>query len=160
SDPAILQASLEKQCQKLIVEPCRVLTELHHFPWVIIIDGLDECNGSREQQRILSIFATILPTDIPLRILVCSRPEPPIREVFDTNKFRPYLHRVALDETFQPGRDIGTFLTNEFLRIRNDPAYQHIQFSIPWPSPGIIHEIVQKASGQFIYAATVIKFVD
>ncbi|ESK85364.1 nwd2 [Moniliophthora roreri MCA 2997] len=159
-NPTILQASLEEQYEKLIVEPCKVLTELNRFPWVVIIDGLDECNGSREQQRILSILATIFSEHIRIRFLVCSRPEPPIREVFDTDVFRPYLRRVALSEILRPSRDISTFLTSEFQRIRSDSAYQHIPFPSSWPDPGIIDELVQKASGQFIYATTVIKFID
>ncbi|ESK90531.1 nwd2 [Moniliophthora roreri MCA 2997] len=159
-NPAIIQASLEEQFQKLIVEPCRLLQQLHSHVWVIIIDGLDECIGSREQKRILAILATALPKGIHLRFLVCSRPEPPIREAFDTDAFRPYLRRVALDWTFNPGRDIKTFLTNEFERIRNDPRNTHIQFPVPWPATGIIEELVQKSSGQFIYPATVVKFVD
>jgi hypothetical protein len=30
----------------------------------------------------------------------------------------------------------------------------------PWPSPGILERLVEKSSGYFIYASTVIKFVD
>ncbi|KAJ7843258.1 hypothetical protein B0H13DRAFT_1648511 [Mycena leptocephala] len=30
----------------------------------------------------------------------------------------------------------------------------------PWPSPDIINDLVQKSSGYFIYASTVVKFID
>ncbi|KAI3604759.1 nwd2 [Moniliophthora roreri] len=160
SNPTILQDKLEVQFQKLIVEPCMLLVQLHHFPWVIVIDGLDECKDSQELQRILSILATIFPKGIPLRFLLCSRPEPHIRWSFNTNTFRPYLRQVALDETFNPGYDIRLFLTSEFQRVRNEPQHHHIPFPSPWPDPGVIYELAHKACGQFIYATTVVKFID
>ncbi|KAI3611298.1 nwd2 [Moniliophthora roreri] len=166
-DPAVLRASLEEQFEKLIVEPCKTLKQLHGPSWLIVVDGLDECSGSRyakqEQQRILFIIAkamAALMRCIRLRFLICSRPEPPIREAFDTDGFRWLLHRIALDNTFETSRDMVIFLTAEFKRIRTSPRNHHIRFPIPWPAPGVVDELVQKASGQFIYAATVIKFVD
>uniref|UniRef100_A0A0W0GCU4 Nephrocystin 3-like N-terminal domain-containing protein n=1 Tax=Moniliophthora roreri TaxID=221103 RepID=A0A0W0GCU4_MONRR len=160
-DPAVLQASLDEQFQKLIVGPCRSLEELHSHPWLIVIGRLDECDTSQEQQHILSIIGKRLPKHVPFRFLVYGRPEPPIREVFDTAKeFCSSLRRVALDETFKAGRDIQTFLTNEFKRIRKDPRNAHIQFPTPWPAPAIVDKLVQKAHGQLIYAATAIKFID
>ncbi|ESK94148.1 nwd2 [Moniliophthora roreri MCA 2997] len=159
-DPTILQATLEEQLQKLIVEPCRTLEKSRNHPWLIIIDGLDECKGSREQQRILSLLATIFPEHIHLRFLICSRPEPHIREAFDFDSFQPYLRRVALDKTLDTRRDIATFLDSECNRIRADPRNRHIPFPNPWPVPGVVYVLAQKACGQFIYATTVIKFVD
>ncbi|KAI3619128.1 nwd2 [Moniliophthora roreri] len=159
-DPAILQATLKEQLEKLIVEPFRSLEQLHSHPWLIVIDGLDECKGSWEQQHILSLLATVFPKQIPLRFLICSRPEPHIREAFDVDGFRPYLCRVALDETFEPSRDITTFLNSEFKRISTHPRNRHISFPNSWPESGAVYELVHKASGQFIYAATVIKFID
>ncbi|ESK82730.1 nwd2 [Moniliophthora roreri MCA 2997] len=159
-NPALLQASYEEQFRKLIFEPCWFLMQQYDHPWLIIIDGLDECDGSQEQQRILFILATVLSESIRLRFLICSRPEPAIQEAFNADPFRPYLRRVVLDEKFRPNRDIKMFLDNEFERIRGSPRNRHIQFPVPWPARGIVYELVQKASGQFIYATTVIKFVD
>uniref|UniRef100_A0A0W0F850 NACHT domain-containing protein n=1 Tax=Moniliophthora roreri TaxID=221103 RepID=A0A0W0F850_MONRR len=171
SNPAVLQARLEVQFEKLIVEPCRHLAQLCDYPWVIIVDGLDECGDGQEQgthrqeqQRILSILGTLLqwlPNNIRLRFLICSRPELHIRLAFDTDIFRPYLRRTVLDdETFDASHDITTFLTNEFGRIRSDPRNTHIPFPSPWPAPGVVYELTQKASGLFIYASTVVKFID
>ncbi|ESK95170.1 nwd2 [Moniliophthora roreri MCA 2997] len=158
--PGLLQAGLEDQFRELILEPCPRYLQRNLPHRVIIIDGLDECDGSHVQQRILSILVAALPLEIPLRFLVCSRPEPSIREVFNTDHFRPYLRRVVLDGTFNPSRDIQVFLVAKFRQIRNNPRNHHIHFPVLWPAPGIIDELVQKASGQFIYAATVIKFID
>ncbi|KAK7037291.1 hypothetical protein VNI00_011282 [Paramarasmius palmivorus] len=159
-NPALLQASLEEQFQKLIVEPCRLLDQLRDYPWLVIIDGLDECAGSREQQRILSIITTALSGCIRLRFLICSRPEPPIRIAFSAEEFRSHLQSAVLDVTFRPARDIEIFLSTEFGRIRQDPLNAHIQFPNPWPEPGVICALAHKACGQFIYAKTVVKFID
>ncbi|KAK7037265.1 hypothetical protein VNI00_011256 [Paramarasmius palmivorus] len=159
-NPAVIQATLEDQFRELIIDPCRLLPRPHCLPWLLVIDGLDECIGSSSQQRILSILASALPEDIPFRILICSRPEPPIREVFNTEYFRPYLMRVALDDTFSPDKDIRLFLVNKFEQIRKSPRNCHIPFPAQWPAGGAVYELVHKACGQFIYAATVVKFVD
>ncbi|ESK83762.1 nwd2 [Moniliophthora roreri MCA 2997] len=160
ANPRILKASLEDQFQKLILEPCKTLSQARRHRGVLVIDGLDECDGSRAQQRILLIIATALLENMPFRILICSRPEPAIRDAFNTDKFRTYLCRVALDDTYNPARDIEIFLKSEFERIRTSPNYRHILFPSPWPARGVIYELVHKASGQFIYAKTVVKFVD
>ncbi|KAI3596596.1 nwd2 [Moniliophthora roreri] len=159
-NPTLLQASIEEQFQKLVVEPLSLLESSDSHPWLLVIDGLNECDNVPNQQRILSILSTAFPKQLPLRFLVCSRPEPPIREKFNTESFRPYLCRVALDETFSPGRDIAIFLASSLEQIRSSPRNEHIEFPVLWPARGVIDELVQKASGQFIYAAAVIKFVD
>ena len=67
--------------------------------------------------------------------------------------------RVVLDETFNPGRDIEVFLQDGFAEIyaKNADVLSHVKQ--PWPERGIIELLVQRSSGQFIYAAAVLKFV-
>ncbi|ESK80608.1 nwd2 [Moniliophthora roreri MCA 2997] len=139
---------------------CRSLSRPRRRPGSLIVDGLDECAGTLAQQRILYIMASALLEDMPFRILICSRPEPSIRDAFNTDSFGPYLLRIALDHIFGPGHDIEIFLENEFERICNNPHSNYVRFPCSWPAPGVISELVRKASGQFIYATTVIKFVD
>ncbi|EEB92087.1 hypothetical protein MPER_09456, partial [Moniliophthora perniciosa FA553] len=157
-NPALLQVSLDEQFQKLVIEPCNMLVRLRRYPWLIVIDGLDECYGTKEQRRVLFIIARALSKLTRFRFLICSRPEPSIRQAFNTDQYRPYLRRVALDETFNPSRDIKKFLTASFKAIRRNPRNQHIRFPKPWPASGVVDELNQKASGQFIYATTVVKF--
>ncbi|KAK7046053.1 hypothetical protein VNI00_007048 [Paramarasmius palmivorus] len=79
--------------------------------------------------------------------------------MFDTEGFRMFLGCVALNE-FKGANDIAIFLDSEFKRIRASPRYRHIRFPLPWPEPGVVDELVQKADGQFIFATTVVKFID
>ena len=60
---------------------------------------------------------------------------------------------------FRSGRDIGLLLRDGFAKICAEKSnLSHVKQ--PWPGEGIIDLLVQRSSGQFIYAATVLKFVD
>jgi len=95
---------------------------------------------------------------LPLRFLIGSRPESHIRDSFDQEALYTVTRRVVLDETFDPGRDIRVFLQDGFAKIcSKNSILSHVEQ--PWPDEGIIDLLVQRSSGQFIYAATVLKFV-
>ena len=158
-NPTLPTKPIDIQMQALIVAPLAKLNGLHSVP-VIIIDGLDECNGHDAQQLILTVIAEALrKSHISLRFLVSSRPEAHIRETFDSDQLYTMTRRLFLDESLNPNKDIEIYLKDGFNRIYE----QHKQFMAdiekPWPSDGVIDLLIQKASGQFIYAATVLKFV-
>jgi hypothetical protein len=67
--------------------------------------------------------------------------------------------RLALDDTYKPNADIERFLRSKFGEIIVDhPAGADIPSG--WPSDKDILGLVEKSSGQFIYASTVVKFVE
>lgn len=80
---------------------------------------------------------------------------------FGTNSPRLSTHHLVLDNSYNPDRDIATFLRSSFADIYHR---RHTRFpsmsslTLPWPSEGVISFLVQKSSGQFIFAATVIRF--
>jgi hypothetical protein len=81
-----------------------------------------------------------------------------IRDSFDQKSLYTVTRRVVLDETFDLGRDIQVFLQDGFAKMcANNSILSHVEQS--WPGKGIIDLLVQRSSGQFIYAATVFKFV-
>ncbi|KAJ6528715.1 hypothetical protein DFH09DRAFT_1045422 [Mycena vulgaris] len=92
--------------------------------------------------------------------LICSRPEPHIRETFDSLPPETRFHRLVLDERFNPGRDILRYLCDSFADIQHKRFFNHFGIDPSWPSQPDLDTLVHGASGQFIYAATVIKFVD
>jgi hypothetical protein len=64
-----------------------------------------------------------------------------------------------LDDSYEPDTDIRIFLTSKFDEIKqHHPLKHHLPAS--WPSDLDMDCLVQKASGQFIYASTVMKFVE
>ena len=151
---------MDVQLQTLIVDAFQHLSPLPQRSYLVIIDGLDECHDKAIQQLILQLLSkTITVHKLPLRFLIGSRPESHIRASFDQESLYTITHRVALDKSFNPGRDIRVFLRDGFAKIcATNPILSHVEQ--PWPGEGILDLLVQRSSGQFIYAATVLKFVD
>ncbi|KAJ7877792.1 hypothetical protein B0H13DRAFT_1631557, partial [Mycena leptocephala] len=79
TDPSIVARGMDVQLPTLILEPSRMLKDTTPL---ILIDGLDECQGHDIQQEILRLIGSTA-SDSCLRILVASRPEPHIREIFE-----------------------------------------------------------------------------
>ncbi|KAF8153383.1 hypothetical protein B0H34DRAFT_723341 [Crassisporium funariophilum] len=158
-DPMVLSRSVDAQFQALIIDPLLHTMTPRFSPRFIIIDGLDECGDQSVQGKLLEVLATtVAELPIPLFFLIASRPEQQIRQAFDTPPLSETTERLALDDTYLPGKDIRFFLGEKFKAIRQThPTHAHLLPS--WPSTSDIASLVQKSSGQFIYASTIIKYV-
>jgi len=150
--------SIDIQFDRLVVKVFENL--LHDNPGLrpekslVIIDGVDECATEQHQKLFLKLIADALArTSIPLRFLICSRPEPHITETFDTD-MKSVSCAVVIDEEFRLDNDIRRYLEDELFRIF---TRRHVS---PLPSDSDIQRLVSKASSQFIYASTVIRFID
>ena len=163
-DPLILTRSLKAQLTSLIVEPLREPLEAGYFNAptsrrLIIIDGLDECVTPAVQCSVLEAISLLFHEyHLPLLILIASRSERHITHSFTTGTL-PNLHTtLALDDTYEPDHDIRLFLTDNFRQVREThPMRRYLDHS--WPSVEVLEQLVQKSSGQFIYASTVVKYV-
>ncbi|KAJ7074618.1 hypothetical protein C8F01DRAFT_1242847 [Mycena amicta] len=155
-DPSICNKTLEEQARVLIRDRFLELGCDYQTPHLVIIDGLDECKSKVVQTRIIKIiFQLLLASGLPHRFLICSRPEPHIRETFESLLALGHSYRhLVLDDTFDPDRDIRLYLTASFAELRD-----RLPTSPNWPSEQNLDLLVRKASGQFIYATTVLKFV-
>ncbi|KAF6765837.1 hypothetical protein DFP72DRAFT_1108824, partial [Ephemerocybe angulata] len=176
--PAILQKRLQTQLDELIILPFRhgapagATPMSQHRTVAIIIDGLDECDcveddfrtnnsGRRrtkedEQIEILSaILHAVNDPSFPFIVIIASRPELAIREFFNTSIARSATRELFLDHKYDPSADIRLFYDSKFSSIRR-------RFNLPpnWPSIEDVLQLVANASGQFIYAATVMRFVE
>jgi hypothetical protein len=160
ANPTLYTKSMMVQMRSLIIDSFRKLSlGIGHTP-TVIIDGLDECDGHETQKLILEIiYEAVAIHKIPLRFLIASRPEAHIREAFDRPTLRSITKRVVLDESFGPNQDIEKYLRDGFESIYYQNSTLMEQVVQPWPGTGILDLLVQKASGQFIYASTVLKFV-
>ncbi|KAJ6551278.1 hypothetical protein B0H19DRAFT_1296483, partial [Mycena capillaripes] len=155
-DPSIIQRSLYLQLKRLIIEPCR--QALYGRTLTVIIDGLDECDGHDIQREILSALGHSTDKDkLPLQFIVASRPEPHICEVFEATTLNKIHFSVNINRSFE---DIKKYLLDEFARIHREHRATMATIPYPWPSSHIIHSLVEKSSGYFIYASTIIKFID
>ncbi|KAF6749728.1 hypothetical protein DFP72DRAFT_1072956 [Ephemerocybe angulata] len=165
-DPLIFTKSIEKQVTTLIVNPVLHLQaanlSLVDLPYVILIDGLDECKTEERQAELLEAIDSCITSNklLPFRVFVASRPELVI-----FNALQPYghLHQVAyhiqLDNKYNPDFDIERYFRRRFRviarRCRDLQAQGHL-----WPSQTDLTSLVVAASGQFIYAATVVRYVE
>ena len=96
---------------------------------------------------------------IPFSFILASRPEQHIRESFDVKLLSSLTTRLVLDDRYQPDIDIRKFLQSKFQDIKNRHP-SHVDLPSSWPLDEEIERLVKKSSGQFIYASTVIKFID
>ncbi|TFK19727.1 hypothetical protein FA15DRAFT_567807, partial [Coprinopsis marcescibilis] len=171
TNPAVLDKALHIQLKKLIIEPMEKIAQHLTTDRIIIIDGLDECIGLKsegadleaEQHLVLQLIDTLQSLPLPLFVIILSRPEAWIIESFDslptlsssTERF-DLLENAAMDE------DIITYFRSEFARIQKAPNHRE-EFATradPWPSNNVVFALTWRAAGQFIYAATVVRYVE
>jgi hypothetical protein len=166
TDRYIFDRDLATQMESLIIQPWKKLFENNQqgpvnskTPKVIILDGLDECGTEEAQQSILKVIADSLQKfPIPLCFLIASRPEKAIRHSFNDQPLLEITSSLVLDEKYHPDDDIRLFLVESFEDVKRT---HELRLLLPrdWPTHNDIDYLVRKSSGQFIYAATVVKFV-
>ncbi|KAF7372807.1 NACHT domain-containing protein [Mycena sanguinolenta] len=153
-DPSVVARSITTQMRKLISHPSR--SHRHRDAVVIIIDGLDECEGHSVQEEILEAIRRSSKHSIPFRFIIASRPEPHIRHVFDSQSYSERYRAFNVEQSFH---DVRKYFSDEFLRIHREHCTM-AKIPLPWPLPQVLAELVRKSSGHFIYPVTIIKFID
>lgn len=166
TNPLIFRSSLKTQVNKLIVQPIVRALEDGSIegdqPRVILIDGLDECLGEDKQTEVLELIEYMLENlPIPFAFLVASRPERCIREAFEVGNLTPFTCQLVLDQSYFTNMDIKRYYLDSFKKIRErHPMRNYLPKTAQWPTLAVIDILVRKASGQFVYAATIIRFVE
>ncbi|KAF5329728.1 hypothetical protein D9619_009482 [Psilocybe cf. subviscida] len=161
SNPLIFQMDVQEQFEKLMHLPFTVskISRSIHRPVVLLIDGLDECDSERKtaQRQVLQAIDNLLSrNDVSYRVVIASRVEPQIAMAFKQLQSR--VDSIFLDEQYFPERDIRLFVTSEFEKIKSTHYLAHT-LGARWPLVSDIEGVVTKSSGQFIYAATVMRFI-
>ena len=166
SDPTIFGLALHTQVQDLLIHPLwlasNALSSSHNTsPRLFIIDGLDECRNPDVQCLILRVFAAAvksMPNQLPHKLLIASRSEIHLLAGFNEHDTAAMCRRLPLGDSYNPDADIRLFLQDTFSKIKGE---HHMRTSLDnaWPSEENISSLVQKSSGQFIYASTVVKYI-
>jgi len=169
-DPHIFDKALETQMNALIVEPIQriatiacvlnILTfGLKSYPTLIVIDGLDKCAGLDVQDEIIRLIGNLVQNlCLPFRFLIASQPEPNLCEAFEkiqSRLSRNSLSTLLLTEDALTRRDIQIYFEGKFREL----CARHVYLPAEWPGPDIILQLVDKASGQFVYATTIIIYI-
>ncbi|KAJ7937047.1 hypothetical protein B0H13DRAFT_2424247 [Mycena leptocephala] len=137
-DPSVVARHMDVQLRRLIVEPCQSLT--NNSPPILLVDGLDECQDEGAQREILQLIR-----------------KAHIRDILGEPSFSRILHSINVQQSFE---DVRTYFRDEFARIRREHRDTMGSVPIPWPSREVLNSLVEKSSGYFVYASTVIKFID
>ncbi|PPQ73962.1 hypothetical protein CVT26_006313 [Gymnopilus dilepis] len=179
-DPKIFTRAMRVQIEKLITNPM-LSTWRDKRPdtsgaLVIVIDGLDEClklelqsqdinNRPQDEDRQCEILrevhralSQLQQHEIPLRLLIASRPERHIQGVFDRD-LKQNTSSIMLNVAHDATNDIRRYYIDKFSSIRDHHLLQRHLPSPKWPSANQLDELVKRASGQFIYASTVMQFI-
>ncbi|TEB33924.1 hypothetical protein FA13DRAFT_1773002 [Coprinellus micaceus] len=169
-DPSIFRKRLRDQCKALLLKPFHDVgadLDWSSLPKVIIIDGLDEVEATktrevRDEARLkneadqVEILSALLQAahdpKFPFRILVVSRPEPVIQDFF-SNKANHLTKELFLDNKYDPDSDIALLLEAKFAEIR-----RRYRLPLSWPGQKALDELRKRASGQFIYATTIVRY--
>ncbi|KAF9552545.1 hypothetical protein CPC08DRAFT_269148 [Agrocybe pediades] len=163
-DPLIFSRSIRTQFSTLIIRPLSVIianqsTTPSITPQLIIIDGLDECSAFSSQQDLLLTLQVVTNMTTLIRFLVCSRPESHLNSAFGSSRMAPILHTIFLDNNYSASMDIELYLKDKFKQIKEEHVFKNA-LPDPWPTPTMVHNLVEKLSGQFIYAATVVRYLE
>ncbi|KAF9552680.1 hypothetical protein CPC08DRAFT_264587 [Agrocybe pediades] len=168
-DPLIFKRTIEHQFSALVVQPLRKhlsnnQSTQHHMPFVIVIDGLDECIGRASQKAILTgLVSSVQTLDPYIRILIASRPEHDIKLSLSSDHLKDMHSHLSLDldDEKEAGTDIKLYLCGRLAQIKdgfhNCTCGRKLDTS--WPGEEVIQGIVDNFSGQFINAATVIRYL-
>ncbi|KAF9470825.1 hypothetical protein BDN70DRAFT_820856, partial [Pholiota conissans] len=158
NDPLIFRKSLEPQLRQLIIQPLLDLPFTLRNPFVVFIDGLDECLDRTHQSNLIKVLGNICSDkNIPIIFLIASRREAQILSAFSADDIENLLEIVPLDES-EASDDIRQFLNDKFAMICQSHIHRKLLPS-NWPPISMVSEIVDKSSGQFIFASVVMNFV-
>ncbi|KAF7369462.1 Pleiotropic drug resistance ABC transporter protein [Mycena venus] len=141
------------QFHSLIVEPSKQL-------WLKIIqiielDALDECYNCEIRQDILWLAIGVF--EMPIRVLIMSRPGPQTHQVVETKTTLEKCDNMELSLEKMVHEDIRTYLKDKFSKIHLDRAGDVVD---GWPPLKVVGQHGKKSSCIFIYATTAVHSVD
>jgi len=103
-------------------------------PFLVIVDGLDECQKNDDQCWILAQVSRMVHTHhLPLRFLIVSRPESHIREAFEELDLAAITRVLSLYGDYQALSDVDTYLRSELSRIYSARRHRGTMQSVPRP---------------------------
>ncbi|KAF5314351.1 hypothetical protein D9619_011960 [Psilocybe cf. subviscida] len=160
SDSSILTKSLTKQLDSLIVGPLKTLDAAQvGSRCIFLVDGLDECDGDTAQRDVLDLLERLLDqAHHHVRVLVASRSLSHIQSFFSQRRIGERTQSTPLDNDYQSDKDIRQYFISKFGKISQEhPARSGLPSE--WPSDSDVKVLEKRASGQFIYASVVMKFI-
>ncbi|KAL0952175.1 hypothetical protein HGRIS_008788 [Hohenbuehelia grisea] len=157
--------TIDRQIDKLLITPLQMAHQDETQPTrhrddgkklILVVDALDECAYTEDINTFLTQLLSI-PTCLPIKVFIASRPEQHIRAHFES-RYSPHdqhrilrLHEVE-DEIVE--RDISLFLRQRLAAIRVSKGIRD-----DWPTVRQVEQLSYLSGTLFIYASTVVKFI-
>lgn len=155
---SIAYQSYANQWRQLILGPLSKLDRGYRpFSFVFVIDAIDECESDADITLILQLLVEAQSLKkVRLRVFLTSRPDASIRQGFDRISEDKYRHIVLHNiPTLVIDHDISVFLTHNLRLIGKGNCFPET-----WLGVDVIGDLVQKANGLFIWAATACRFIE
>lgn len=156
ANPDTAKESPATQLEELITKPA-IASGIRA---VVLVDALDECRDEGNISTVISLLGAAADRMPNLKFLITSRPEIPIRSAFR-------LKEVALVTKGSSLQDVPITVVNEDIRRFLEERLtglaarrSDVDLSRTWPSRNDIDTLVDRSAGLFIYAATVVKFIE
>jgi hypothetical protein len=104
-------------------------------------------------KELIQLLVRALPK-LPFRLLFTSRPEAYIEAIFANVSPHNQIHRITLRD-FNAVHDVYDYLHSSLLKVQT-------AWGLPssWPSEANLSQLAEKSESIFIYASTLVKFVD
>ncbi|KAI5845957.1 hypothetical protein BZA05DRAFT_342136, partial [Tricharina praecox] len=154
-NPDILKQNLKEQWKNLISQPLSQLNDVPPQSLLLVVDALDECAGEKDTELLLQLLSQAKALGpVRLRVFVTSRPPIAIRFRLSGIESTAYREIILHENPESVNPDISTFLRHEFDTIR-----MNCDLPEGWPDKPSLDNLVRKAGGLFIYAATVCRFI-
>lgn len=154
--PGIAQMSLRLQFQHLLYSTLSADGVIDpKSPAVVVIDALDECERCDKREVLLELLSERF-KHLPLRFVITSRPDHDICAFFE---HRSHILIAELTVTsHENAHDILIYLWQQMERIRMKSPLLRAQGG--WPGEEAIQKLTEQASGLFLWASTISKFID
>ena len=154
-NPDITGSPLRYQFLKLLIEPLNALDGSER-PVVLVLDALDECDNSEERKQLFEVLANDtakLPSIV--RFFITGRTEYDIVTAFEQHSH--ILSHPLVVSSSSSHEDILLYLRDQMAKIRSEKKF--LSLGTDWPGNHRIHQLADRASGLFIWAATAVRFI-
>ncbi|CAE6412529.1 unnamed protein product, partial [Rhizoctonia solani] len=143
-EPDLGSKHVRKQFERLLRDPLLQSADAMPDNLVVIIDALDECENHNGIELILDLLFQHAQT-FPLKIYITSRPEPEIYNRMALNSHvREVIHLHEIEKSLVQA-DIELYLRAELAVVS--------------ASTSEIEELAQRSGALFIYAATLVRYI-
>ncbi|KAI6006864.1 hypothetical protein EDD15DRAFT_2153167, partial [Pisolithus albus] len=142
------------QLKELLLDPLKEVPSLP--PYLIVLDALDECDKERAMEGgdLIPLILQELPNSgLNIKVLITSRPERSIKDMFNARDIASYLVKEDI-ASYLVKEDIASYLTHHLQRIQINR-----NITPPWPGDQVLKDLVTRAGLFFVFAATIVNFV-